>query len=197
MIFDITSSLEFLKREAQKHCWELFRPIFDDPRFATCSAAAKPGLHHYGKGGLIYHTAQVVMLCDINNETMGNPIDKRKLFTAAFYHDVGKMWDHVATNDEMTEWTGTTHKRNIHHISRSALTFQKNVDKLTNRPDWLNEEGVDEILHAILAHHGLREWGSPVHPNSKLAYLLHLCDSISARLTDCETIDRVKEKENK
>jgi 23S rRNA maturation-related 3'-5' exoribonuclease YhaM len=47
----------------------------------------------------------------------------------------------------------------------------------------------DEVLHAILAHHGFQEFGSPVQPNSKVAWLLHLCDSISARMDDVDKMD--------
>jgi 23S rRNA maturation-related 3'-5' exoribonuclease YhaM len=43
----------------------------------------------------------------------------------------------------------------------------------------------DNVLHAIIAHHAWREWGSPCTPDTRLAWLLHLCDSLSARLNDC------------
>ena len=36
------------------------------------------------------------------------------------------------------------------------------------------------------AHHGIRAWGSPVSPNTQLAWLLHLSDNLSARLNDCD-----------
>ena len=39
--------------------------------------------------------------------------------------------------------------------------------------------------------HGQREWGSPVMPKSRVAWLLHLSDGISARMADCETTDHV------
>jgi 3'-5' exoribonuclease len=48
------------------------------------------------------------------------------------------------------------------------------------------QQTIDNVLHAILAHHGSREWGSPVVPLTKLAWMLHLCDGISARMDDAE-----------
>jgi 3'-5' exoribonuclease len=50
----------------------------------------------------------------------------------------------------------------------------------------------EEVLHAILSHHGMRQWGSPVAPKSRLAWLLHLADSMSARMADADTLDVVK-----
>jgi 3'-5' exoribonuclease len=37
------------------------------------------------------------------------------------------------------------------------------------------------IEHAILAHHGRQEWGSPVEPVTAEAYILHYADMLSVR----------------
>jgi 23S rRNA maturation-related 3'-5' exoribonuclease YhaM len=50
----------------------------------------------------------------------------------------------------------------------------------------------ERVCHAILAHHGTREWGSPIAPLSRVAWLVHLCDNLSARMYDAETLDIVK-----
>jgi 3'-5' exoribonuclease len=113
-----------------------------------------------------------------------------EIFLAGLFHDVGKLWDYGICGKDFrgdNVWIKTKHARNIHHISRSALVWSKAVDTTQ-----LYMDEHDEILHAILSHHGQREWGSPVAPNSKLAWLLHLCDGISARMDDCEKIDLVK-----
>lgn len=169
--------------------------VLDDPRFLIWSASSKSDKHHYGKHGLIIHTTEVIELCKVNNRMTGDTVDGRQMFLAALFHDAGKMWDYqpvdrIATDGdtyEYEEWTGTSHKRNIHHLSRSAVVWTEAVIK--NPQDW----DTDNVLHAILSHHGMREWGSPVAPNSKLAWLLHLCDSISARLNDCSRYDRIKD----
>jgi 23S rRNA maturation-related 3'-5' exoribonuclease YhaM len=48
------------------------------------------------------------------------------------------------------------------------------------------------ITHNILSHHGMREWGSPVAPATKEAWILHLCDNMSARLDDCNKHDKIQ-----
>jgi 3'-5' exoribonuclease len=168
--------------------------VLNDKRFAICSGSAKPVHHHYGDEGLQKHTFEVVELCLQNNEyfkSLNKSVCDRKLFLAALFHDSGKMWDYTYSLDILYDgpsdnlgkvegWIATPHKRNIHHISRSGILWSQAA-----KDHGFKDEN-DEVLHAILAHHGLREWGSPVSPNSRLAWLLHLCDCISARMDDVD-----------
>lgn len=172
----------------------LVLPVIDNPKFAIWSGSSKPHQHHYGKGGLITHTLEVIELCMSNYELMKNIYSDMNqnpdmYFLAALYHDVGKMWDYSPVNEDMTEWTGNSHKRKIHHISRSCIEWN-----LIASQSQIHQSYIDEISHAILAHHGLREWGSPVAPYSRVAWMLHLCDGISARMYDCNTFDCLLEK---
>ena len=169
--------------------------VLQDWRFPIWSGSSKPHQHHYGQGGLVIHTAEVVKLCLENNKLFDNQINQTILFLAALFHDVGKMWDYEPVRSSLTDncvefneyldWKGTSHKRHIHHISRSALVWQSAA-----KEKYMSDGQIDEVLHAILAHHGQREWGSPVSPNTKLAWMLHLCDGISARMDDAERWDR-------
>jgi len=174
--------------------------VLDDARFPVWSGSSKPHQHHYGKGGLAQHTFEVVDLCLKNNAffntcaegVQNKAVPFHQLFLAALFHDAGKMWDYEPTNADQTEWQGSSHKRHIHHISRSGIVWSKAWDAhpmtTVNSDEWH-----DAVLHAILAHHQLREWGSPVSPNTRLAWLLHLCDGISARMDDGERWDRHKD----
>lgn len=170
------------------------REIFDKfPQFEYWSGSGKNIHHHYGEGGLARHTKEVIDLMISSDQVLKLDLRYDLIFLAGLFHDVGKLWDYkrIEVTEgcyNRSEWVKTTHARNIHHISRSALVWTKAVDSTG-----LYKEEHDEILHAILSHHGQRTWGSPVAPNSKLAWLLHLCDSISARMDDCEKIDLVKE----
>lgn len=171
--------------------------VLDDPQFARWSGSSKPHLHHYGDGGLARHTHEVVTLCFTNAPSlslMGYPVPSaREIYLAALFHDVGKMWDYEAIEHpsdietvEHTTWQSAPHKRLVHHISRSAIEWSRAVDRF---PAYRGIEGA--VLHAILAHHGQREWGSPVAPKTRLAWLLHLCDGLSARFNDADTLDVV------
>lgn len=165
--------------------------VLNDWRFPIWSGSSKKNRHHYGKHGLVIHTAEVVKLCLENNRLMGRPIEEKWLFSAALFHDAGKMWDYEPVtseetlklkNEEYAEWQGTPHKTYIHHISRSVILWNEAVSK--HPISGLHRGIVDEVTHAILAHHQLREYGSPVSPNTQMAWMLHLCDGISARMND-------------
>lgn len=157
--------------------------VLDDWRFPIWSGSSKPEQHHYGQGGLAQHTLEVVELCLLNNGYF--PEDKRvtedTLFLAALFHDAGKMWDYAPTDIKTPViWGAVPHKDLVHHISRSALVWSHACEKRG-----YSERIHDDVLHAILAHHGRREWGSPVTPQTRLAWLLHLSDCLSARIDDC------------
>lgn len=161
--------------------------VLNDERFPVWSGSGKPHNHHYFDGGLVKHTFEVVSLCFVNRNALNLiNMDEKELFFSALFHDAGKMFDYQKVDDV---WGSAPHKRNIHHISRSALIWSHAV-KLD---DTLNANYHDSVLHAILSHHGLREWGSPVAPKSRVAWLLHLCDGISARMDDYHKHDIVDE----
>lgn len=159
--------------------------VLDNTRFFVWSGSSKKEQHHYGTGGLSQHIKEVFQLCDLSNDYFNEIVDRKSLFLACLFHDAGKMWDYEI--DAYGEWQGTTHKRRIHHVAKSAIVWSIAVQKY---PKYKYME--DDVLHAILAHHGRREWGSPVAPNTRLAWLLHLNDGISARMEDCDRLDRVK-----
>ncbi len=162
--------------------------------FGLCTGSVE-NKHHYGSGGLQYHTWEVAELCLVNRDALHADVSRRSLFLAALFHDVGKVWDYELHDPhvpgmgnalEVPRWIGTPHKRLIHHISRSALVWSQAIAA----EELPAEDWHDQVLHAILSHHGCREFGSPVSPHTKMAWLLHICDLLSARMEDCDRIDR-------
>jgi len=158
--------------------------LIDNPKFAIWSGAGYNHQHHYGNGGLLNHIHEVVKLCFLNKAYLTQyEIDDKELFMSALFHDAGKLYDYERLNS--LHWTNTTHKRLIHHISRSALMWSEmsKVDKD------IYDQYHDKVVHAILSHHGERERGSPVAPKSRVAWLVHFCDNMSGRMYDADTFD--------
>lgn len=151
--------------------------VLDDPKFIKWTGSSRPEIHHYGDHGLIMHTSEVVGLCIANNDIMDYGINKKDLFLAGLFHDIGKTRDYEQVGGA---WGAAQHKYEVHHIARSAIIWSTAAEK-HGYPE-------SEVLHAILAHHQLKEWGSPVQPQTKLAWMLHLCDNISARLDDARSV---------
>jgi 3'-5' exoribonuclease len=163
----------------------VMRAILDE-EFQLASGAGSPDKHHYGDGGLLIHTYEVVRhalaLAETHHKMTGENLRIDELLVAAVWHDYGKIWDYERTP---TGWQKTKHAREIHHISRSVLELQSYV---TQFPDVVPQGfDIDHVFHMILSHHGRREWGSPVAPHTQEAWILHLADGVSARLNDHKT----------
>lgn len=182
---------ELVKRAEILNVYDIASVVISDPRFELWSGSSKPEQHHYGKGGLIQHTYEVVDLCFVNISALQLNLDPIEVYLSALFHDCGKMWDYEPLNGKSTDyrhWTSTDHKRLIHHISRSALVWNSACVAY----NYKYGKYADCVTHNILSHHGHREWGSPVMPKTKTAWLLHLCDGISARMNDADKLDFVK-----
>ena len=164
--------------------------LIDYPEFVDWSGSHNKTLHHYGWGELARHTSEVIELGFEARRTLHKEkeVDAATYFFAALFHDTGKMYDyHPLYAYSFDEWEPCEHRRIIHHLPRSAIIWHDTIKKY---PDY-NIKYHDEVLHAILAHHGSRQAGSPVAPKTHVAWLLHHCDSISARMDDAGTLDIV------
>jgi 3'-5' exoribonuclease len=187
--------LQELKREAVHFRVELLcSKVLGNPCFESWSGAGKDIHHHYGDGGLLKHTYEVASFADDIADSHGylqqdrSQINSRELFVSAIWHDYGKLWDYQKVNGVWAKHDN--HAREIHHISRSAMEFASWYDQLKNDGEDLSGVNKNNVVHNILSHHGQREWGSPVSPHTREAWILHLADMLSARLDDCNKHDR-------
>ena len=167
------------------------------PQFSTWAGSHNKLLHHCETNGLARHTAEIVelglqVIPTLHIEAVTDPIE---FYLAALFHDTGKMYDYKLVHDTSKvfpvsdSWEPTEHRRLIYHIPRSLLIFH-DIAKESN----ISEDLHDRVSHAILSHHGSREHGSAVAPKSRVAWLLYLCDSLSARMDDCERLDVLNKK---
>ena len=170
--------------------------VLTNEKFKICSGSGEREHHHYGDDGLAIHTAEVIQLMLSANTTLHCSVCEEEIFIAGLFHDLGKVWDYEKIQVAVPglhgpvfkwEWQKTIHARRVHHISRSAIEWSLCASKYG-----LPKEMTENVLHAILSHHGSREHGSPVAPHTKLSWLLHLCDNLSARMDDCTKHDIIK-----
>jgi 3'-5' exoribonuclease len=160
---------------------ELGDYILYNAYFPEWSGAGRKESHHYGVGGLIIHTNEVIDLMFLAKVRLNLTTPDHMIFLSALWHDYGKLWDYQPIGDE---WQNDEHKYKIHHLPRSAIEWN-----IKARSVGYDVKETDEITHAILSHHGQKAWGSPVEPRSELAWLLHISDHMSARLDDWKTIN--------
>ena len=64
----------------------------------------------------------------------------------------------------------------VSHISLGYGMVLMKIEKINDFPETLKRE----ILHIILSHHGLREYGSPVEPQTLEAIIVYNADRLDA-----------------
>lgn len=184
-ITDITDKIALLRLTAKTlNCEALAAKVLDDPNFPNWSGSHHEKAHHYGDGGLLVHTFEVVTVALQVASLYGDihDIDQKQLFLSALYHDYGKLWDYDRGEDG--KWISNSHRRKIHHISRSNVEWVRHAVAIG-----VDNDLIDAVSHNILSHHGGRECGSPMSPLTREAWILHLADSMSARIDDCDRLD--------
>lgn len=125
--------------------------------------------HHDYKCGLFEHTIQVLKLSMMISKIIGTVVDYDLLIAGAILHDIGKIncYEQFENHIDITD----TFLTQDHIINGTKIVSQE-----------IQSEKLDDILHIIASHHRLKEWGSPVEPNSIEAWIIHFADNISAKI---------------
>lgn len=154
--------------------------VITDKRFILSPAAREK--HQAFPGGLIVHTGEVLEAALALSTISFAKLDKDVIITAVVWHDFGKIYDYEEVVDLQAvgfKYKYTDHQRSIRHLSRSYAEFYR-----ASLEHGLDEATRDKISHCILAHHGRKEWGSPVEPCSPEAFAVHFADMMSSRCSE-------------
>ena len=132
-------------------------------------------VRHHGAvvGGLLEHTVHVALI----TQFLANlyPCNGELALTGALLHDIGKLQELEAQPGK-----GFTADGNMFgHIFLGTLYVQQRAQQINA----LDETTLLDLLHLILAHHGMKEHGSPVCPVTIEALIVHLADMVEAKLT--------------
>ncbi len=170
-----------------------------------CLWTAASGMHHNILGGLLVHTAEVIDQCDIlaeywENKYGPNFINKPLLISGALLHDIAKTKElDVDTTSGSTAYSKASALETHITMCVSMIDIEAFKLKLGYQTYTINEineqepvktqeqldyehEAVALLKHIILAHHGQKEWGSPIDMNIPEAYILNRADEISAEM---------------
>ena len=145
--------------------------------FKSHSAAKQ--MHHAYMGGLLEHTLNVVQICDYMSSRYKH-VNRDLLITGALLHDIGKIYELSAM--PMNDYTDDGQM--LGHITIAVEMIANEVRKIDDFP----HELASLLKHAILAHHGEYEYGSPKLPATIEAFLLHCADNMDAKLKTFEEI---------
>jgi 3'-5' exoribonuclease len=149
--------------------------FFDDREFMDgfASAPASIQLHSAAIGGLLHHTLNVADLCMKITEQHPD-LDKDLVLTGALLHDIGKVPSFKVTSN-ITQ----THEGNLlGHIILGDQELSTRIASVEGFPPEL----ASKLRHILLAHHGRKDWGSPVEPMMPEALAVHEADDLDAKL---------------
>jgi 3'-5' exoribonuclease len=191
-------------RERQENDYaaiESFTASIRDPRLRELSllflrehgdrlrrSAGARSYHHARRGGLVEHIAQMMRAADAM-AAVYSALNRDLLLAGVLFHDAGKLWENcfpkesfIMSHDFRAELIG--------HISMGVELVNRLWQRLKEEPafsSW-NELSPDSdlvrlhLLHVVAAHHGEKQFGSPVEPKTPEAMALHLIDNLDAKL---------------
>jgi 3'-5' exoribonuclease len=178
--------LGFVDSMSDPYCKALAEAIFrDDPEIADRMkrAPAAKTIHHAYRGGMLEHVVSIAGIMSFLADHYGKIVDRDQLLLGAFLHDIGKLWE--LSYDRVTDYTMEGrlighHVIGVELIERKVRQLEQEEGRL---PGPFPEEKKLLIKHAVIAHHGRLEFGSPKEPQTLEAMLTHLVDDLDSKIS--------------
>jgi 3'-5' exoribonuclease len=182
---EILSTVESISDPRLRRLGELFLLEFGE-RFRR--AAGARAVHHARRGGLVEHVAQMLRTAEVIAATYP-ALNRDLLLAGVLFHDAGKMWENSFPKESL-QMPYDLYGELLGHISIGAEFVNRLWVKLRQEKEfesWKDLEPESDLvrlhlLHLVIAHHGEREFGSPVEPKTPEAWALHLIDNLDAKL---------------
>ena len=144
---------------------KLYKPYSEYP--------AATSVHHAYPGGLLNHTYQMLHMLDGLYPCLPYEIKVERCILAIIFHDYGKVYEYNRQGDTQPDMYLLGHIYIGAHKLQNVLEQQQ-----------IDQGEIKRIIHCVLAHHGQREFGSPVLPCTQEASIVSYLDNISAKV-DC------------
>ncbi len=151
----------------QDFAGKLYKPYSEYPAATT--------VHHAYQGGLLNHTHQMLHMLEGLYPCLPYQTKVERCILAILFHDYGKVYEYNRQGDTQSDMYL------LGHIYIGAHKLQNVLEQHGVEPD-----EVKRIVHCVLAHHGQREYGSPVLPCIQEAAIVTYLDNISAKVDTME-----------
>ena len=157
---------------------ELLIKIFIDEKtrlndYFLSPAAVKN--HHVKVGGLLQHSLNIAKICDgICKINIFENLNRDILISSALLHDIGKVRSYDLENASFQMTVDGVLEDHIGSGIQMLNDYFKLVDDFPKNLE-------RQILHVVLSHHGLKEWGSVVQPKTLEAIIIHNVDRLEAQ----------------
>lgn len=151
------------------------RNEMDDLYFKYKECTGATSMHHAYKGGLLNHTYELLHMLEGIYPSLP-PLKIERCIIAIMFHDYGKMKEYDQETFESTKYMFL-----MGHIYISAHVLHNKLNEARIDPAETNF-----IVHCVLAHHGTKEFGSPVVPCTQEALIVNYLDLLSAKMTSVD-----------
>jgi 3'-5' exoribonuclease len=167
------------------HLRALLERAFDGARepgatFTVAPAAVRN--HHAYRHGLLEHSI-IVAETAAGVASRFDSVDRDIVVAGGLLHDIGKI--EAYTSDAMAPLM--TDAGRLH--GEIVIGHDMVRDLITEVPDFPAEKA-KRLRHIIVSHHGLKEKGSPVVPQTREAIIVHYCDDMTARIAAVDDAER-------
>jgi 3'-5' exoribonuclease len=151
-------------------------------------AAGARHYHHARRGGLVEHTSQMMRAADAIAAVYPT-LNRDLLLAGVLFHDAGKLWENcfpkesfIMPQDFRAELIGHV-SMGVELVNRLWQKL-KELDVFTSWNQLIPDSDLVRLhlIHMVAAHHGERQFGSPVEPKTPEALALHLIDNLDAKL---------------
>ncbi len=126
-------------------------------------------VHHSYRSGLLYHIQRMAQSAEALAGVY-KILDRELLLAGVILHDIGKLREYELDDYGLVEKYSTLGNL-VGHLSYGAMLVKDECVALG-----VDRELTMVIVHLILAHHGEKEYGSPVTPAIPEAAILHELD---------------------
>lgn len=136
---------------------------------------AATSIHHAYPGGLLNHTYQMLHMLEGLYPCLPYPIKVERCILAILFHDYGKVYEYDMQGETQEDMYL------MGHIFIGAHKLNNVLDEMG-----VDAEETKRIVHCVLAHHGTKEFGSPVFPCTQEAGIVNVLDILSAKTDTME-----------
>jgi 3'-5' exoribonuclease len=146
----------------------------EEIKILILKAPAAKTIHHAHQGGLLEH---VVSICHLMRFMAShyNYLNYDLLIFGAIFHDLGKVWELDIQKDQIQY----SHKgRLLGHMQLACELIDRKSQRILGFPEDLREI----MKHIVLSHHGRLEYGSPVRPYFREAFVTAMIDDLDSKM---------------
>ena len=176
---EITSTVDAFTIEPLKIVLQLILKKVE-PEFRRAAAALKN--HHNRRGGLLSHTSSMLRVAKSLAPHYGD-VCPDLLYSGVILHDVGKVVENDTRDGFAAEVSEAGEALGHISIGTGMVDIFWQEATAANPELFKNSKTIRvHLKHLILAHHGQKDFGSPVTPKTPEAFLLHHIDLMDAKM---------------